>query len=175
MRISEIYASEQAVIRRYRQARSEYETYFGVLMLEGSQIGRAGRQDRHAAPGILRSTMRPGLTTCSSASRGARSSSAFPRDPEPARHRDGAPHGLPDANRGGRRHHACVSRADVVADPQRDRGRDAALSDTAISLIAMTLGGMQRNDLAQSRMKALTLTRVKRHLVEHPHDPELAR
>ena len=49
------------------------------------------------------------------------------------------------------------------------------LSDTAISLIAMTLGGMQRNDLAQSRMKALTLTRVKRHLVEHLHDPELAR
>ncbi|WP_249172896.1 cupin domain-containing protein [Burkholderia vietnamiensis] len=38
MRISEIHASEQAVIRRYRQARSEYEDkYFGVLMLEGSQ------------------------------------------------------------------------------------------------------------------------------------------
>ena len=82
MRISEIYASEQAVIRRYRQARSEYEDkYFGVLMLEGSQSVEQDGKIVTLRPGILRSTMRPGLTTCSSASRGARSSSAFPARP----------------------------------------------------------------------------------------------
>lgn len=38
LRISDIQASEQAVIQLYRQARSEYEDkYFAVLMLEGSQ------------------------------------------------------------------------------------------------------------------------------------------
>ena len=78
----EIYASEQAVIRRYRQARSEYEDkYFGVLMLEGSQSVEQDGKIVTLRPGILRSTMRPGLTTCSSASRGARSSSAFPARP----------------------------------------------------------------------------------------------
>ncbi|WP_321881156.1 helix-turn-helix domain-containing protein [Paraburkholderia bannensis] len=48
------------------------------------------------------------------------------------------------------------------------------LSDTAISLIAMTLGNLQRNDVAQSRTKELTLTRVKCHLLEHLRDPELS-
>ncbi|MCY1266557.1 Transcriptional activator NphR [compost metagenome] len=47
------------------------------------------------------------------------------------------------------------------------------LSDTAISLIALTLGGLQRNDATQSRMKALTLNRVKRQLLDHLPNPEL--
>ena len=38
----------------------------------------------------------------------------------------------------------------------------------------MTLGSLQRNDLAQSRMTALTLMRVKRHLPEHLRDPGLS-
>ena len=177
MRISEIYASEQAVIRRYRQARSEYEDkYFGVLMLEGSQ---SVEQDGKIV------TLRPGDFAIYDATRphhlqfGQSWREIVVSIPRATlnqlvigmEHRTACPtqtgEGVGSVMRAFLEQMSSQIRS-VTEDEMRQ------LSDTAISLIAMTLGGMQRNDLAQSRMKALTLTRVKRHLVEHLHDPELA-
>lgn len=177
MRISEIYASEQAVIRRYRQARSEYEDkYFGVLMLEGSQ---SVEQDGKIV------TLRPGDFAIYDATRphhlqfGQSWREIVVSIPRATlnqlvigmEHRTACPtqtgEGVGSVMRAFLEQMSSQIRS-VTEDEMRQ------LSDTAISLIAMTLGGMQRNDLAQSRMKALTLTRVKRHLVEHLHDPELS-
>ncbi len=176
MRISEIHASEQAVIRRYRQARSEYEDkYFAVLMLEGSQ---SVEQDGKIV------TLRPGDFAIYDATRPHHLQFGQPwREivvsiPRTTlnqlvvgmEHRTASP--IPTAQGVG-----SVMRGflEQMSSQIRHVSEDEMLqlSDTAISLIAMTLGNLRRNDVAQSRMKALTLTRVKRHLLEHLRDPDL--
>lgn len=176
LRISDIQASEQAVTRRYRQARSEYEDkYFAVLMLEGSQ---AVEQDGKIV------TLQPGDFAVYDATRphhlqfGQSWREIVVSIPRATlnqlvvgmEHRTACP--IPTGQGVG-----CVMRGflEQMSSQIRHVSEDEMLqlSDTAISLIAMTLGSLQRNDLAQSRMKALTLTRVKRHLLEHLHDPDL--
>lgn len=176
MRISEIHASEQAVIRRYRQARSEYEDkYFGVLMLEGSQsVEQDGKiVTLHPGDFAIYDATRPHHLQFGQSWREIVVS--IPRTTLNQlvigmEHRTASPtqtgEGVGSVMRA-----FLEQMSSQIGRVTEDEMRQ--LSDTAISLIAMTLGGMQRNDLAQSRMKALTLTRVKRHLLEHLHDPEL--
>lgn len=177
LRISEIHASEQAVTRCYRQARNEYEDkYFAVLMLDGTQ---SVEQDGKIV------TLYPGDFAIYDATRPHRLQFgqswreivvSIPRAT------------LNQLVVGMERRTACpiqtgqgvgsVMRAflEQMSSQIRHVSEEEVLqlSDTAISLIAMTLGSLQRNDLAQSRMKALTLMRVKRHLLEHLRDPELS-
>ncbi|AXF26125.1 AraC family transcriptional regulator [Burkholderia pyrrocinia] len=176
MRISEIRASEQAVTRCYRQARSEYEDkYFAVLMLEGSQ---SVEQDGNIV------TLYPGDFAIYDATRphrlqfGQSWREIVVSIPRPT---------LNQLVVGMERRTACpiqtgqgvgsVMRGflEQMSSQIRNVSEDEMLqlSDTAISLIAMTVGSLQRNDLAQSRMKALTLIRVKRYLLERLRDPEL--
>lgn len=176
MRISEIYASEQAVTRRYRQARDEYEDkYFAILMLEGSQSVEQDGKIVTLLPGdfAIYDATRPHHLQFGQSWREIVVS--IPRTT------------LNQLVVGMEQRTACQIQTDQgVSNVMRvfleqmlsqiHHVSDAELlqlSDTAISLIAMTLGGLQRNDITQSRMKALTLTRVKRYLLEHLRDPEL--
>lgn len=176
LRISEIHAAEQAVNRRYRHARSEYEDkYFAVLMLEGSQsIEQDGK--------IV--TLRPGDFALYDATRphhlhfgnswreivvsiprvtlnqlvvGVDSRTASPINT------DGGVGTVMRAFLEG-----MSAQINHVAEDEMLR-----LSDVAITLIAMTVGSLQRNDIAQSRLKVLTLLRVKGFIQEHLQDPEL--
>ncbi|PRX32882.1 AraC family transcriptional regulator [Paraburkholderia sp. BL18I3N2] len=176
MRISEISAGEQAVTRRYRQARDEYEDkYFAVLMLEGSQ---SVEQDGKIV------TLHPGDFAIYDATRphhlrfGQSWREIVVSIPRPTlnqlvvgieqrtAHPIQTAQGVSNVMRG-----FLVQMASQMRHVSDDELLQ--LSDTAIALIGMTLGNLQRNDFTQSRMKALTLTRVKRHLLEHLRDPEL--
>lgn len=176
LRISEIHAAEQAVNRRYRQARSEYEDkYFAVLMLEGTQ---SVEQDGNIV------TLRPGEFAIYDATRphhlhfgqswreivvsiprttlnqlvvGMETRTASPMNTS---------HGVGNVMRAFLE--GMSSQIGHVTEDEMLR-----LSDTAITLIAMTLGNLQRNDIAQSRLKTLTLMRVKTFVLEHLRDPEL--
>ncbi len=176
LRISDIHASEQAVTRRFRQARSEYEDkYFAVLMLEGSQ---SVEQDGKIV------TLRPGDFAVYDATRphhlqfGQSWREIVVSIPRTTlnqlvvgmEHRTACP--MPTGQGVG---YVMRGFLEQMSSQIRHVSEDEMLqlSDTAISLIAMTIGSLQRNDVAQSRMKALTLTRVKRHLLEHLRDPEL--
>ncbi|MFM0060216.1 helix-turn-helix domain-containing protein [Paraburkholderia phytofirmans] len=176
LRISDIHATEQAVIRRYRQARSEYEDkYFAVLMLEGSQSVEQDGKIVTLYPGdfAIYDATRPHHLQFGQSWREIVVS--IPRTTlnqlvVGMEHRTACP--IPTAQGVG-----SVMRGflEQMSSQIRHVSEDEMLqlSDTAISLIAMTLGNLQRNDVVQSRMKALTLTRVKRHLLEHLRDPEL--
>lgn len=176
LRISEIHAAEQAVNRRYRHARSEYEDkYFAVLMLEGSQ---SVEQDGKIV------TLRPGDFALYDATRphhlhfgqswreivvsipratlnqlvvGVESRTASPMN---------TAGGVGSVMRAFLQ--GMSAQISHVAEDEMLR-----LSDVAITLIAMTLGSLQRNDLAQSRLKVLTLLRVKGFIQEHLQNPEL--
>ena len=176
LRMSEIHAAEQAVDRRYRQARSDYEDkYFAVLMLEGSQsVEQDGKiVTLHPGDFAIYDATRPHHLRFGQAWREIVVS--IPRTTlnqlvVGMEHRTACP--LPTAQGVG-----SVMRGflEQMSSQIHHVSEDEMLqlSETAISLIAMSLGNLQRNDLTQSRMKSLTLTRVKRYLLEQLCDPEL--
>lgn len=176
LRISEIHAAEQAVDRRYRQARSDYEDkYFAVLMLEGNQSVeqdgkivtlrpgdfaiydatrphhlRFGQSWREIVVSIPRSTLNHlvvGMENCTA---------------RPMNTSEGVGNVMRTFLEGMSSQISHVSENEMLM-----------LSDTAITLIAMTLGNLQQNDIVQSRLKAMTLMRAKRFVLEHLQDPEL--
>ncbi|HEF5870457.1 TPA: helix-turn-helix domain-containing protein [Burkholderia cenocepacia] len=176
LRISEIHAAEQAVDRHYRQARSEYEDkYFAVLMLDGNQ---SVEQDGKIV------TLRPGDFAIYDATRphhlrfdqswreivvsiprmtlnhlvvGMENCTARPMNTS-----EGVGNVMRTFLEGMSSQISHVSEDEMLK-----------LSDTVITLIAMTLGNLQRNDVAQSRLKAMTLMRAKSFVLEHLQNPEL--
>ncbi|CAE6860028.1 cupin domain-containing protein [Paraburkholderia domus] len=174
LQISDIHASEQTVIRLYRQARSEYEDkYFAVLMLEGNQSVEQDDKIVTLQPGdfAIYYAMRPHHLQLGQSWREIVVS--IPRSTlnelvVGREHRTACP--IPTAQGVG-----SVMRGflEQMSSQIRHVSEEEMLqlSDTAISLIAMALGNLQRNDVSQSRMKALTLMRVKRPSVREPARP----
>lgn len=176
LRLSEIHAAEQAVKRHYRQARSEGEDkYFGVLMLEGSQsVEQDGKVvTLHPGEFALYDATRPHHLHFSGTWREIVVSIPRPALGQlvvgvddlmatPIAIGDGVGKIMGTFLEG------MSSQMTHIAEEEMLR-----LSETAISLIAMTMGSLRRNDATQSRLKAVTLMRVKKFVRENLQMPEL--
>ncbi|GAB3626190.1 AraC family transcriptional regulator [Pandoraea terrae] len=176
LRISEIHAAEQAVNRRYHHARSEYEDrYFAVLMLEGSQSVEQDGKIVTLRPGdfALYDATRPHhlhfgqswreiVVSIPRATLNQLVAGVDSRTASPTNTSIGVGSVMRTFLEG------MSAQIGHVTEDEMLR-----LSDVATTLIAMTLGSLQRNDIAQSRLKVLTLLRVKGFVLEHLQDPEL--
>ncbi|WP_042268891.1 AraC-like ligand-binding domain-containing protein [Paraburkholderia heleia] len=176
LRLSDIQSSDQTVNRRYNHARAEYEDkYFAILMLEGTQSVEQDGKVVTLKPGdfALYDATRPHFLTFHQPWReivvsvpratldqfvaGVEQRTATPIDTS-----QGVGNILRTYLEG------MSSQIGAVNDQEMQQ-----LSDTAITLLSMALGKLKSNDLAQSRVKALTLTRVKAQIRTQLGNPEL--
>lgn len=176
LRLSDIQSSDQTVNRRYNHARAEYEDkYFAILMLEGTQSVEQDGKVVTLKPGdfALYDATRPHFLTFHQPWReivvsvpratlnqfvvGVEQRTAIPIDTS-----QGVGNILRTYLEG------MSSQIGAVSEQEMQQ-----LSDTAITLLSMTLGKLKSNDLVQSRVKTLTLMRVKAQINTQLGNPGL--